>query len=277
MSGAAEPLQCPSYIEAISFAAPGLADWASTRAVLRGEQSYLQADLPVYQPTSLPPNERRRASATVRLAFRVAEAAIQAGSIAASELATVFSSADGDLHIAQRICTALAQTQRFISPTDFHNSVHNAAAGYWSIASLAKGPATAIAAGDHSFAAGLLEAIGMVQIERQATLLVVYDVPAAWPLLAKSSVKQPVGVGLVLTPQPTLNTLASLTIELSDAPETVCHDAALEQLRLTNPAARALTLLQLLACDTAGTVHLSSTGQVGIRLKLQTTTANESQ
>jgi len=256
------------HIEAISFAAPGLADWVSTQTVLRGEQPYVGGELPTYQPLLLPPNERRRASPTVRMAFRVAEAVTQASSIAASDLATVFSSADGDLNIAQRICAALAETQRFISPTDFHNSVHNAAAGYWSIASLAHGPATAIAAFDHSFAVGLLEAIGMVQIEQQSTLLVVYDVPAPAPLHAKRPVQYPVGVGLVLTPQATANTLASFTLKLSDAVATPCGDAALEALRLSNPAARALPLLQLIARKQSGVVTLASTGSRNVQLQL---------
>lgn len=245
-----------AYIEAIGCAAPGLPDWQTAQAVLRGEQAYAAGELPVYQPTLLPPNERRRASPTVRMAFRVAEAAIQDSSMAASELATVFASADGDLNIAQRICAALAETQRFISPTDFHNSVHNAAAGYWSIASLAKGPSTAIAALDDSFAVGLLEALGLVQVERQATLLVAYDMPAPAPLHAKRPVRQPVGVGMILTPQRTPNSLGRLRLQPAQAQATTMPDAPLETLRMSNPAARALPLLALLAQRQAGSVTL---------------------
>jgi Beta-ketoacyl synthase, N-terminal domain len=240
-----------AFIEAVGFAAPGMPDWSSARAVLRDEQPYLASDLPVYQPTLLPPNERRRASPTVRMAFRVAEAATQHSSIAAAELACVFCSADGDLAIANRICSALAEPQRFISPTDFHNSVHNAAAGYWSIASLATGPATALAAFDDSFAVGLIEAMSMVLIEQQPTLLVVYDVPGPAPLLAKRPVQDPVGVSMVLTSQPTANSLAKMIISMQSpvtaASITTLLNTPLEALRLGNPAARALPLLQLLA------------------------------
>lgn len=264
-----------AHIEAVSFAAPGLPDWLSAQSVLRGEQPYQASELPTYQPSLLPPNERRRASATVRMAFRVAEATTQASSVAASELATVFSSADGDLNIAQRICTALAEPQRFISPTDFHNSVHNAAAGYWSIASAAKGPSTAIAAFDHGFAVGLMEAIGMVQIEQCPTLLVVYDVPAPAPLQAKRPVQHPVGVGLVLTPHVTANTLARITTHLLEQLETSCSDAALEALRLSNPAARSLPLLQLLACKQAGTVNLPTTHDRRLQVQLQPADSKE--
>jgi hypothetical protein len=236
-----------SYVEAISFVAPGLPDWQHTQTVLRGENSYVSSELAAYQPTLLPANERRRASPTVRMAFRIAEELTQHSSITADQLACVFSSADGDLTIAQRICSALADTARLVSPTDFHNSVHNAAAGYWSIAANAKGPSTAIAAFDHSFATGLLEAHGMVQVEKQPVLLVVYDVPAPLPLHARRPVAIPAGVGLLLTTMPTANTITGISMQIAEDSITHCDDASLEALRLSNPAARALPLLQALA------------------------------
>ena len=113
------PGTASAYISGVGLAAPGLPSWADSQMVLRGEQAYAHSDLAVYQPNLLPPNERRRASPVVRMAFRVAEEATQ--NRAASMLATTFVSADGDLQIAHRICTSLATPERFISPTDFHN------------------------------------------------------------------------------------------------------------------------------------------------------------
>ncbi|HEX2585981.1 MAG TPA: beta-ketoacyl synthase chain length factor [Steroidobacteraceae bacterium] len=242
-----------SYIHAISFVAPGLPDWPQTRAVLRGEAAYQPAELATYQPDLLPPNERRRASSTVRMAFRIAEELTRNKSIAADQLACVFSSADGDLAIAQRICNALAEATRLVSPTDFHNSVHNAPAGYWSIAANAKGPSTAIAAYDYSFAAALLEAHGMVQVEQQPTLLVVYDIPAPKPLHASRPVSIPAGVGLLLRNDAT-NAIASVTLDIGDIDATHCNDSILESLRISNPAARALPLLQAIATGKAGNI-----------------------
>lgn len=258
-----------AHIEAVACAAPGLPDWHNARAVLRGEQPYVHGALPEYQPALLPPNERRRASGAVRMAFRVAEAATQASSVAASELATVFSSSDGDLTIAQRICAALATPQRFISPTDFHNSVHNAAAGYWSIASASRGAATAVAAFDHSFAVGLLEALTLVQVEHCASLLVCCELPAPAPLHAKRPVRDPMGVALVFTPQLTTNTLVSITAQLTQASESSCDDAALEALRIGNPAARALPLLQAVARGQSATVQLPSTRQRSLQIDVR--------
>ncbi|HTP39214.1 MAG TPA: beta-ketoacyl synthase chain length factor [Steroidobacteraceae bacterium] len=236
-----------AYVESLGFAAPGLPDWLTTRRVLRDEQLYQPCDLPVYQPALLPPNERRRASQTVRLAFRVAEEATRASSIAANRLACVFASSDGDLNIAHKLCLALAEPQQTVSPTDFHNSVHNAAAGYWSIAALATGPSTAVAAYDYSFAGGLMEALGMVSVERHATLLIAYDVPAPAPLLATRPLTVAVGVGLVLTPEPTPNTQARLAFETGPGAETSLPHVGLEALRQGNPAARGLPLLRAIA------------------------------
>ncbi len=236
-----------AYVDCVSFAAPGLPDWPAALRVLRGEQDYVAAELPSYQPELLPPNERRRASATVRMAFRVAEEATRASSIPAKELACVFASSDGDLNIAHKLCTALAQAPQAVSPTDFHNSVHNAAAGYWSIASLATGPSTAISAYDYSFAGGLMEALGMVLVENHATLLLAYDIPAPAPLLASRPLTLAAGVGFVLTPHRTEQTIAQLSVQTGPGTETGMDDAALEQLRLANPAARALPLLAAIA------------------------------
>lgn len=260
-----------AYIEAVSLAAPGLENWAVALPVLRGEQPYVAAELAAYQPALLPPNERRRASATVRMGFRVAEAACNESSVPAAALATVFASADGDLAIAQRICQALTQTPPLVSPTDFHNSVHNAAAGYWSIAAQAQGPSTAIAAHDDSFLVGLLEALGMVCIEQQPTLLVTYDLPAPAPLQAKRLVPLPCGVGLILTPTRSARTLATLQCTAIDSASTPCRNPALEALRQQNPAARALPLLEALASGRDTVIDLAGNNG-SLRLDLRLTT-----
>ena len=263
--------QLDSYIEAISFVAPGLPDWHHTQAVLRGESSYVSSELAAYQPNLLPPNERRRASPTVRMAFRIAEELISHSSVAADQLACVFSSADGDLTIAHRICFSLADAARLVSPTDFHNSVHNAAAGYWSIAANAKGPSTAIAAFDHSFAIGLLEAHSMVQIEKQPVMLVVYDVPAPPPLQASRPVAIPAGMGLLLTAAPSANTVAFISMQMVECKATHCSDVTLEALRLSNPAARALPLLHALAKHESCTVNIEMDQPCCLQIRLRPT------
>ena len=61
--------------------------------------------------------------------------------------------------ICHEICQALALAAREVSPTRFANSVHNAAAGYWSIATGSMMESNVLCAFDASFVAGLLDAM----------------------------------------------------------------------------------------------------------------------
>jgi hypothetical protein len=176
--------------------------------------------------------------------------------VPAASLASVFASSDAELAIIHRICLALTTTQRLISPTDFHNSVHNAAAGYWSIAAGARAASTTISAHDGSFGAGLLEACSQVLADGCDTLLVAFDLPAPEPLNAKRYIARPAAVALVLTRNATAQSMAALTCATTDEEETKLEDVALEQLRLGNPATRALPLLQSLALARFGRVFL---------------------
>ncbi|HEX7380680.1 MAG TPA: beta-ketoacyl synthase chain length factor [Nevskiaceae bacterium] len=259
-----------AWIAAIACAAPGLPDWPTARRVLRGESPYVPVELPRYQPRLLPPNERRRAPPAVRQAFRVAEGLFESAPLAARDCATVFASSDGDTSITQRISIGLATPTRTVSPTDFHNTVHNAAAGYWSIAADARLASTALSAWNASFAAGLLEAAAFAAVERQPTLLVAYDVAVPEPLHAKRPIDTSVGVALLLAPQATRGALARLGIEAAaSAQASTLPDAGLEALRLGNPAARALPLLAAVARKRAAVVELAEAEACGLRVHVQ--------
>jgi hypothetical protein len=245
-----------AWLEAIGIAAPGLLGWAAAKEVLSGASPYVAADLTPYAPSLLPPNERRRATPTVRIAFQAAEDAVKSSTIPAAELATVFASSDADLNIIHRISLALTQTPRLISPTDFHNSVHNAAAGYWSIAVGARAPSTTISAYDYSFAAGLAEACMLVGVEQRNVLLVAFDLPPPPPMFAKRPIGCIAGVALVLTHTRTATSIAKLECVPANDATTPASTPALEGLRRSNPAMAALPLLELLARNGAGRVAL---------------------
>jgi Beta-ketoacyl synthase, N-terminal domain len=244
------------FIESAGLAAAGLPSWQEGRATLRGERPYNDAPLPPHTPSTLPLNERRRATPAIRLAFQAAEDATKTSTAPAASLASVFASSDAELSIIHRICLALTTTQRLISPTDFHNSVHNAAAGYWSIAAGARAASTTISAHDGTFGAGLLEACLQVLADDCDVLLVAFDLPAPEPLHAARCIASPAAVALVLTRHATAQSLAALTCATTDEEETQLEDIALEQLRVGNPATRALPLLQSLALRRFGRVVL---------------------
>jgi hypothetical protein len=146
--------------------------------------------------------------------------------------------------------------ERQISPTRFHNSVHNAAAGYWSIATGAKAPSNALCAFDASFAAGLLEALAQARVDRTRVLLIAYDAQYPPPLYAKRPIPDAFGVAFVLSPEPGPAAVARLAVSMSDSPADRMSDPAIEALRASIPAARSLPLLQQLARREPGRVNI---------------------
>src|SRR5712672_1002676 len=191
-------------------------------------------------PTILPAAERRRVGRVVTLALAIAlEATSQAGENPA-ELASVFASSGGDGHNCHELCQALSLADREISPTRFANSVHNAAAGYWSIGTGAVAESNVLCAFDASFTAGLLEALTQVAVDQVPVLLVAYDSEYPQPLHAKRPIPDTFGVALVLTPHRRASSLARLDAALSDSACDRFADPALEALRSAFPAARSL-------------------------------------
>ena len=148
-----------AWIEGIGLLGPGLDGWPQALAVLRGEAGWAHAPAALPAPELLPAAERRRASRIVKATLAAGlQACRQAGRDPAS-LPGVFASSGGDGHNCHAICELLAGEDRQVSPTRFHNSVHNAAAGYWSIATGATPASQTLSAHDASFATGLLEAM----------------------------------------------------------------------------------------------------------------------
>lgn len=245
---------------------PGLADWAGGRALLRDPAAWQRQPTVVPPPGRLPPTERRRAGTVVKASIVVADEAVAAAGLDAAQLATVFTSSTGDPVNCHILCEALAAPERVVSPTRFTNSVHNAAAGSWHIATHSRQPSTSLAAFDASFGAGLLEAAVQCVAARAPVLLVACDVPYPEPLHALRPVADVFALALVLAPPAAAG--CRLRLELGgEAAPTRCDDARLEEVRRTIPAARALPLLQMLARAAAGRVVLE--GLPGLSLRLQ--------
>lgn len=233
-------------IMGLGLAGPGLNDWAQARAVLAQQASWQPGALQVPSPQLLPANERRRTTPLIRLAMGVAEQACTQAGIAPAELACVFASAEGDTLIVERLCEALSLPEKPISPTQFHNSVHNAPAGYWAIAAQARQPSTSISAGPASFAAGLLEALSYLQAEQAPVLLIAYDTALPPSLAPHGDVQQSFGCAMVLAPQG--EGLAQLAcLGLTSGQPSAIDLPGMAELRRANPAAEALPLLAALA------------------------------
>jgi hypothetical protein len=242
-----------AHVGGLGVLGPGLSNWPEAAAVLSGQQAYRPAATVLPMPTILAAAERRRVGRVVKLALAIAlEATLQAGEDP-EELASVFSSSGGDGHNCHELCQALSLAGREISPTRFANSVHNAAAGYWSIGTGAMAESNVLCAFDASFTAGLLEALTQVAVDRIPVLLVAYDSEYPQPLHAKRPIPDAFGVAMVLTPERRASSLWRLDATLSDAECERFADADLEALRCAFPAARSLPLLRLLAARGGGT------------------------
>ncbi|HEY6644563.1 beta-ketoacyl synthase chain length factor [Povalibacter sp.] len=187
-------------IEGVAFWSSRLPGWDVARAVIRGEAAAPDAAAPRPAPTLLAPTERRRAPDTVAIALEVAARACNAAQRSPAELASVFASTHGDLAISDYMCATLVDTPTLISPVKFHNSVHNAAAGYWSIGTGSFATYTALSAFRHTFAAGLLEAVTQVACDGRPVLYVAFDIEAKGPLATIAPSKGLLGAALVLAP-----------------------------------------------------------------------------
>jgi hypothetical protein len=245
-------MKLSAYIGGIGVLGPGLDNWPQTAAVLSGRQPYLPAPTALPTPAMLPPAERRRTGRVVKLALAVALEATSSAAADPAEMPSVFSSSGGDGHICHEICQALALSTREVSPTRFSNSVHNVAAGYWSIATGSMAASNVLCAFDASFVAGLLEALTQVMVDRESVLLVAYDTEYPPPLHAKRPLPDALGVAMVLTPERISGSIASIELMLTDEPCDKMADLELETLRGAIPAARALPLLRLLAMGAPG-------------------------
>ncbi|MEO8366359.1 MAG: beta-ketoacyl synthase chain length factor [Pseudoxanthomonas sp.] len=233
-------------IAGIGFWASGLPSWQHAQAyVATGE---LPVDAPGRpSPQLLAPNERRRAPGTVAVALEVALAACNAAARDPATLASVFASTHGDLGITDYMCQTLAEDPRGISPTRFHNSVHNAAAGYWTIGAGAMTAATAISAYDASFAQGLLEAMTQLATGTEAVLLVAYDGEAAGPL-ARVSVSQGLLGGALLLVRESLPGVPRLHLQPTPVPISAPWvDGPISLLLAGNAMAPMLPLFEALA------------------------------
>ncbi len=236
-----------AYIEGIGLIGPGLAGWAKSEPVLSGRVPYQTQKTILPSPELLPAAERRRSGAIVKLTLATGIEAIAAAGLDAANLPSVFTSSGGDGDNCHAICEMLASNDRQISPTRFHNSVHNAAAGYWSIATGAMRSSSVLCAFDACFGAGLLEALTQVVVDHTRSVLLACDTAYPEPLYSARPIPDSLGIGLVLAPQRSATSLAQISVSLTDARADTLDDAALESLRLNIPAARGLPLLRAIA------------------------------
>jgi len=237
------------YVNGAGLWSQRLPGWERARGILAGLETAPVEDAPRPAPQLLPPNERRRAPDTVAVALEAALAACRGAEVSPASLPSVFTSMYGDLAITDYMCATLASTPTQVSPTRFHNSVHNAAAGYWTIAAECTRPYTALSAGEHSFGAGLLETCVQAWSGDEDVLLVAYDIDARGPLAAVAPSRHLLAAALVVSPRRGAQALARFDLELVAGRQVVASRARPENAALVagNSSEACLPLMEALA------------------------------
>lgn len=208
-----------------------------------GYANLLDAEFLNPKPEAIPPKERRRAGLMINLAVEVAHQACEQASVDKTEIPSVFASAMGDTAITDYMCRKLAKPEKLLSPTKFHNSVHNAPSGYWTISSRNRAPSSFVGGFRESFGAGLLEAASQANALAAPVLLVAYDIANAAPFHDIEPVTESLGVALVITPGAVTPEKGETTDLLQGtlSYEAVESEAMAERLALpTNPCLRGL-------------------------------------
>lgn len=252
-------------VEGIGLWSPQLIDFDALRRLLAGETPAESAVRP--HALALSPNERRRATESVLIAVEVASQAAAMSRCGTGNLACVFASAYGDQTTTDYMCRVLARAPVELSPTRFHNSVHNASAGYWTIATNCRAPSSAICAGSASFGAGLLEAAVLACADNRPVLLVCSDTTGVGPLGELIGCTQVFGCALLLSP----TTNAGMRLRLATTMSSPSHPplpAECLAWMQNNPSAASLPLLAILA-NGHGDCVLAASEQLGLHVQLE--------
>ena len=239
------------HVEGIGWCSPGVAGWNAARDTLREGAMATTGDAKG-APALLPASERRRAPEIVQLACDVAGQACTMAGHSPADLPCVFATMHGDHAITENMCLTLATHPLELSPTRFHNSVLNAAAGYWTVATHCHAASNAVSASGGSFAAGLLEAAVEAHADDRPTLLAAYDSSAHGALADTMRLETTYGIALVLHPRRGPRALASLRLR---------HDGGTQSpppAATGTPFESALPLFRLIAAGRGGEVRIAS-------------------
>ena len=248
--------------------------WEQFLALASGEA--VEADTKL-QPQLISPRERRRAPHFVKMAVEAMDQACSMAGVDRASVATVFASGMGDMQITDYMCRTLATMPRTISPTKFHNSVHNAATGYWSIATGSHAPANAISGYDHCSSIALIEAATQVIDEDRPVLVGVQETAAPQPFKSVYDSDRPLSVALLLAPPGSMpSALCTLKLEVTRAePAQPAHAAPTGVDLSGNFAGELLELLQAVASDNDVRVVLPVSGSARLAVDVINVDAKE--
>jgi hypothetical protein len=123
----------------------------------------------------LHPRLRRRTSVFTRATVTALQVAVGQGGAALADVRLVLVSSFGEIETTVELLEQLAEPHGPVSPTKFHNSVHNTATGYMSIASGNHRESTALAGGPHNLEIAVLELLAGLEMEGGDAVLLIAE------------------------------------------------------------------------------------------------------
>ncbi|MDA1076509.1 MAG: beta-ketoacyl synthase chain length factor [Proteobacteria bacterium] len=263
--------------------ARGLTCYADLVDLIGSDKSLQNADFTTPAPASIPSRERRRAGLMISMAVEVAHQACDHAAVMKAEIPSVFTSAMCDTQITDYMGRKLAGAEKLLSPTRFHNSVHNAASGYWSISAENRASSSYIGASSHSVGAALLDVISLVNDVHEPALLVGYDLATEPPFDDVFAIQETMAFALVFAPldfrsESDLNVMIELNcLQIRDNPQAQASQAehtGLKHLAQANPMGSAITLLERVADERLPRcVYISSSAHTMLKIDLALTGA----
>lgn len=191
----------------------------------------------------LPPRLRRRASLLTRMVADVATQAAEQAGISLTGLPVVMGSAYGELVTTIEMLQEL-ETDRLLSPFRFHNSVHNTATGYLSMATENQASCTALAAGNDTVPVVLLEAFAWLADRGGSVLALFADEPLPAAIAPRAT--SPLAAALVLS-APTGDSTGKVLGWLGELQQHAArHEQGSRAIEVACPCATSLTLVQTL-------------------------------
>jgi hypothetical protein len=185
----------PVFVRGVGLYTPG---FDSPRAWCERKEDALVDDPPA---KVLEGALRRRATPLTRLSI---EALVQATEVSGSDLtliSSVWATAHGEHTPAIKMLAMMKRGEGRVSPTQFHNSVHNTAGGYASIASNNTARSTTLTGGSELVGSALLEAFGLLSAYGEDVAVVLADEPLQAPFEAMIPTA-PLSLAFVLSLRP---------------------------------------------------------------------------
>ncbi len=239
----------PAYVTGLGLWTPG---HASPEAWCRSD---FDASVETPPVALLSGPLRRRATGLTRMAVEVFQQATSQVGCDPVTIPSVWATSNGEHTTAIKLLGMMQRGEGKLSPTHFHNSVHNTASGYSSIATGNCAPSTTLTGGAELIASSLLEAICHLETSAEKVVLVLADEPLL-PPFDRGDGSSPLALAFCLSSRPD-GAIAVLSGMRRDAVAPVKRHDRFGRLYV----GAALPLLERIVLGRPGTVALELEGE----------------